>query len=98
MLTTEIPTLAGKTSRLEARVTEEQKSLLQRAAALAGQSLSEFIINSARDAAMRTISDFELIQLTTQERNAFVSTILNPPPPGERLKQAAANFKKKAGA
>lgn len=84
----------AKTSRLEARVTEEQKVLLQRAAALAGQSLSEFIVNSARDAAMRTIADFELIQLTARERDAFVATLLNPPAPGARLTRAAQNYKK----
>lgn len=95
MITTEIPTRSDKTSRLEVRVTDEEISLLQRAAAMVGQSLSEFIINSARDAAIRTISDFEMIQLTIWERNAFVSTILNPPASGERLKQAAENFKKK---
>lgn len=97
MITTEIPTGADKTSRLEVGVTKQEISLLQRAAALAGQSLSEFIINSARDAAIRTISDFEMNQLTIRERNVFVSTILNPPAPGGRLKQAAENFKKKSG-
>mgnify|MGYP001598031606 CR=1 FL=1 len=93
MLTTELPATTNKTARLEARVTEEQKNLLQRAAMLPGQSLSEFIVNSARDAAVRTISDFELISLTTQERDAFVATLLNPPAPGARLQQAAENYK-----
>ncbi len=93
MLTTELPATNDKTAHLEARVTEEQKNLLQRAAMLSGQSLSEFIVNSARDAAVRTISDFELITLTTQERDAFVATLLNPPAPGARLQQAAENYK-----
>jgi uncharacterized protein (DUF1778 family) len=94
MLAIELPPPANKTSRLEARVTEEQKALLQRAATLAGQSLSEFIVNSAREAAIRTITDFELIRLTADERDAFVAVLLNPPAPGARLAQAAKNFKK----
>ena len=98
MLTIESPLPVSKTSRLEARVTEEQKALLQRAAVLAGQSLSEFIVNSAREAALRTISDFELIKLTSQERDTFIATLLNPPAPGARLAQAVKNYKKRAGA
>lgn len=98
MLTTELAATNNKTARLEARVTEEQKNLLQRAAMLSGQSLSEFIVNSARDAAVRTISDFELITLTTQESDAFVATLLNPPAPGARLQQAAENYKNQTAA
>ncbi|MET3120902.1 uncharacterized protein (DUF1778 family) [Oxalobacteraceae bacterium GrIS 2.11] len=41
----------GRTVRLEARVTDAQKVLIQRAAALAGRSVSQFISSSALDAA-----------------------------------------------
>jgi uncharacterized protein (DUF1778 family) len=88
----------AKTARLEARITEEQKVLLQRAAALAGRSLSDFIVSSAQEAAVRTIHDNELISLCAEECNAFVKTLLNPPEPGERLKKAAQTYRQKTGA
>ena len=87
-----------RTARLEARVTDEQKSLLQRAAALTGRSLSDFIVTSAQEAAVRTIHDYELVRLTVDERTAFVTALLNPPAPSERLKKAAKTYKQKAGA
>ncbi len=98
MLATATPLAAIKTARVEARITDEQKALLQRAAVLAGQSLSEFIIHSARAAAERTIADAELIRLTREERDAFVAALLDPPEPSARLKSAAENYRKKMGA
>lgn len=88
----------ARTARLEARVTDEQKHLLQRAAALTGRSLSDFIVTCAQEAAVRTIHDYELIRLADHERTAFVTTLLNPPSPGERLKKAAKAYKQKTGA
>lgn len=35
---------AARTARLEARITPSQKALLERAAALSGRSLSEFVV------------------------------------------------------
>jgi uncharacterized protein (DUF1778 family) len=89
---------SSRTARLEARVTDEQKTLLQRAAALTGRSLSDFIVACAQEAAVRTIHDYELIRLTADERIAFVSTLLNPPAPSARLKKAAKAYKQKMGA
>lgn len=88
----------NKTSRLEARVTEELKVLLQRAATLAGRSLSDFIVASAEEAAVRTIHDHELIRLNAEERTAFIATLLDPPEPSERLKRAAQTYRQKMGA
>ncbi len=88
----------ARTARLEARVTDEQKAILQRAAALTGRSLSDFVVASAQDAAMRAIHDHELIRLTAEERTEFVKAMLNPPAPSDRLKKAAKAYKQKTGA
>ncbi|MET3106000.1 uncharacterized protein (DUF1778 family) [Oxalobacteraceae bacterium GrIS 1.18] len=91
------PEQLGRTARLEARVTDEQKNLLQRAAALLGRSVSDFIISSAQEAALRTIQDYELVRLTVDERNEFVTALLNPPAPSARLKKAAKAYREKSG-
>jgi uncharacterized protein (DUF1778 family) len=54
----------AKNARLEARVTIEQKQLLERAASLRGQNLTEFMVSVLADAATQTILDSELIALT----------------------------------
>lgn len=84
-------------ARLEARVSSAQKNLLQRAAALSGRTLSEFVVASAQDAATRVIEAHENIRLTQAEQTAFVKTLLDPPAPSQRLRKAAAAYKKQLG-
>ncbi len=84
-------------ARLEARISVEQKALLQQAAALSGRTLSEFVVASAQEAASRVIQDHETIRLSRTEQIAFVTALLNPPPPNDRLRQAAAAYRKQMG-
>lgn len=84
-------------ARLEARVSPLQKSLFQQAAALSGRTLSEFVVASAQEAATRVIEAHELIRLTRAEQEAFVSALLNPPAPNERLQRAAFEYRQQLG-
>ena len=90
----------GKTvrsDRLEARVNSEQKELFERAAALQGCSLSTFLIMSAREAAIKTIRDHEVIKLTGSDQDVFIEALLNPPKPTRKMRQAALRYKKDMG-
>ena len=91
--------IAGKSrgARLEARVSVEQKTVLQQAAALSGRTLSEFIVASAQEAATRVIQEHETVRLSRSEQIAFVNALLNPPAPNERLRQAAVAYRKQMG-
>lgn len=80
-------------ARLEARISNEQKALFQQAAMLSARSLSEFVVSSAQDAATRIIEAHENIRLSREDQIRFVSTLLDPPEPGERLRQAAAQYR-----
>ncbi len=75
--------------RFEARVSREAKALCQRAARLQGRSLTDFVVQSAVDAAKRTIREHEFAELTLRDRMAFVESLLNPPLPNARLRKAA---------
>lgn len=81
-----------KTARLEARVSADEKKLFQQAAALQGQSMTEFLVNSMYDAAKRTVQEHEMMELSARDRKAFVSALLKPPAPGKRLKKAAQRY------
>ncbi len=83
----------AKTARLEARVTPEQKALLQRAADLSGQSLTDFVVAAAQDAARRTVETPEVIRLSAEDSKRFVELLLNPPAPNEALREAAEAYK-----
>lgn len=86
-----------RAARLEARVSPAQKSVLQRAAALSGRTLSEFVVASAHEAASKVIEDHELIRLTRAEQTTFVRSLLASPAPGSALRKAAAAYKKRLG-
>jgi uncharacterized protein (DUF1778 family) len=73
-----------KNARLEARVTLEQKQLMERAASLRGQNLTEFMVAVLAEAATQIIKDSEFIELTTQDRQAFAEALLNTTPPSDR--------------
>ncbi|MGI8553879.1 MAG: DUF1778 domain-containing protein [Dehalococcoidia bacterium] len=82
-----------KPERLEARVTTEQKRLLERAAALSGQTLSDFLVGSAQREAEQTIRDYEVIKLTERDSRAFMEALLATDPPSPRLRQAVEHYR-----
>ena len=84
-------------ARLEARISVEQKTVLQQAAALSGRTLSEFVVASAQEAASRVIQEHETIRLSRAEQIAFVTALLKPAAPNKRLRQAAATYRKQIG-
>ena len=83
--------------RLEARVTPEQKALLQRAAALEGRTVTDFLVSSAQAAALETIRRHEQIVLSARDSAIFVESLLNPPAPPERLRAAARRHRALVG-
>jgi uncharacterized protein (DUF1778 family) len=87
----------SRAARLEARVTTDQKALLQHAAALSGRTLSEFVIASAEEAAAKLIQERETIRLSRKEQVAFVTALLEPAPASARLRKAAAKYRQQMG-
>ena len=69
----------------------------ERAAALQGCSLSNFIIASAREVAIRTIREHEVIKLTGPDKDIFIATLLNPPKPTKKMREAAVRYRKDMG-
>ncbi len=86
-----------RNARLEARVPSDQKAFFQRAAALTGRTLSEFVIDSTQEAAAKIVQEQELIRLSREEQISFVTALLNPPEPGARLRQAVESYRLKSG-
>ena len=85
-------------SRLEARISHEQKALFQQAAMLSTRTLSEFVVASAQEAATRIIEEHETIRLTREDQIRFVQALLNPPEPNDRLRQASVQYRTMTGA
>jgi uncharacterized protein (DUF1778 family) len=83
---------ARKIERIEARLQPAQKERIEYAASLMGTSVSDFMVQSAEAAAVVTIREHEAWTLTTQDRDLFVSALLNPPEPNERIRAAARRY------
>lgn len=79
--------------RLDARVTAEDKSLYERAAALSGRSTTSFVVSSLREAARRVIREHETMQLSERDRQAFVAALLEDAEPAEPLRRAARAYR-----
>ncbi|MDT7934079.1 MAG: DUF1778 domain-containing protein [Sphingomonadaceae bacterium] len=69
------------------RVPAETKRLVESAAAARGQTVSEFVIDSARERANEVLLDRTLIVLADEQYAAFVAALDNPPPPTDQLTQ-----------
>jgi uncharacterized protein (DUF1778 family) len=86
-----------KGSRLEARISAEDKEFFKRAADLQGCSLTEFVVRSAQEAARKAVKEHQIMSLTTRDTEAFAKVLLNPPAPSKKLKHAAERYKKIMG-
>ena len=87
------PKPKSKVYRFDARLDEDQKTLIQRAADLEGRTMTDFVLHSAEAAAERTIQERVMVILSARETEAFVNAILNPPEPGPVLRAAAQAYK-----
>jgi uncharacterized protein (DUF1778 family) len=92
------PSRAAKIERIEARLSPEQKRRIEYAASLKGASMSDFIVLSANEEAMRTIQAHESWTLTGKDREAFVNALLNPSEPSARMKAAAQRYNERVRA
>lgn len=86
-----------RAERLEARVTAEQKRLIEQAAALQGRSVTDFVLSSVQEAAKRTIEEHQRLELSLRDSQAFVEALLNPPAPNERLRETVARYRQTMG-
>jgi uncharacterized protein (DUF1778 family) len=83
--------------RLEARISGEQKALFQRAADLQGRTLTDFVIASVHESAVKAIAELEAIRLTAADSRAFAEALLNPRKPIPELRAAAKRYRKMVG-
>jgi len=79
------------------RVTAEQKSLIERAAALQGRTLTDFVLTSVQDAARRAIEEHHQLTLLVRDSEAFIDALLTPRPVNDRLRDTVGRYRERAG-
>jgi uncharacterized protein (DUF1778 family) len=86
-----------RSERLEARISSEQKALFQRAADLQGRTLTDFVIASVHESAVKAIAEMEAIRLTAADSRAFAEALLHPREPIPELRTAVERYRKMVG-
>jgi uncharacterized protein (DUF1778 family) len=84
-------TIAHNT-RLDVRLPEEQKKLIEQAAGLLGQSISSFTVSAAVREAQEVVERSVTIRLSNRDWEAFQAALDNPPEPNARLRKAFRNL------
>jgi uncharacterized protein (DUF1778 family) len=69
-------TQPGQTRTFNARLPQRMKSAMQRAADLRGQTLSDFVLGSAYERAVATISEENVLRLSQRDYEAFANALL----------------------
>lgn len=80
---------AVRHKRLDIRLSAEVKDLVQHAAAINGQSLSEYVLSRVQEAAKHDIHTHEVLTLSVRDSARFADLLLNPPEPNATLVAAA---------
>jgi len=78
---------------IQIRASAETKTILNRAATLRGQKLSEFMLDSARRRAEETILDQRTFFLDDKAHARFLALLDSPPKPSAKVR---ARLKRKA--
>ena len=88
---------APKSDRLEARIPHSLKERLERAAAIEGTRLSEFVTRHLFEATDKVIQTHGMMTLTEEDTARFVEAVLNPPAPNQALLNAAERSRQLVG-
>jgi len=71
--------LRSKSERWEARISPQNKELLQPAADIQGRTLTDFVVSSLVSAANQIIQEHEIMVLSRKDQEIFVEALLTSP-------------------
>jgi len=83
----------NRTARIEARIAPDALAVVKRAAELEGRSVSDFMVAAAHAAAQKAIAETQIIRLSVEDQKRFAEAIIDPPPPSDALRRAAAAYR-----
>ncbi|EAU5656489.1 DUF1778 domain-containing protein [Salmonella enterica] len=84
---------ALKKQRIDLRLNEDDKHMIEEAAALTNQSISQFMVSTASERAAEVIDQHRRLLLNEKSWNLVMEAITNPPAPNDRLKRAAKRLR-----
>lgn len=92
-----MPAANLKQDRVHLRLDAGAKRTLERAAAYAEMTVSDFVLGNAVRAAERLIRTRERVVLPAPDWEAFYDALTNPPEPNAALTAASRRYRERAG-
>ncbi|SUW65692.1 Uncharacterized protein conserved in bacteria [Buttiauxella agrestis] len=80
---------ALKKQRIDLRLTDDDKRLIEEAAAMSNQTITQFMVASASERAAQVIEQHRRLVLNEESWDLVMEALSNPPAPNARLKSAA---------
>ena len=88
-------TTVSQNRRLDVRLPEGNKKLIEQAARLLGQTVSAFTLHTLVREAEDVVERFSMLRLSNRDREAFLSALAKSPAPNAKLRKAAKQHAKK---
>lgn len=78
-----------KKQRIDLRLSDDDKGMIEEAAVLTNQTITQFMLRSASERAAQVIEQHRRMVLNDESWARVMDTLSNPPEPNEKLKKAA---------
>ncbi|MEO9132118.1 MAG: DUF1778 domain-containing protein [Sphingomonas sp.] len=83
-----MPQPSSRTARIEARIAPDILAAVKRAAEIEGRSISDFLVDAARQAAERTIQQAQIIRLSLADQERVAALLTDTPTASPALERA----------
>ena len=80
---------ALKKQRIDLRLTDDDKSMIEEAAAMTNQTITQFMVASASERAAEVIEQHRRLILSEESWNLVMDAISKPPAPNDMLKRSS---------
>lgn len=84
---------ALKKQRIDLRLSNDDKSMIEEAAAMTNQTITQFMVSSASERAAEIIEQHRRLVLSEESWNLVMDALSQPPEPNEKLQRAARRLK-----
>ncbi len=74
--------------RIVSRIPRSNRIIIEKAAAVYGASVNQFIVQTALDRATEILQREEVLKLSEKDARIFLDALDNPPPPNQKLVEA----------
>jgi len=83
-----IPKNKVSDDRIVSRIPRSNRIIIEKAAAVYGATVNQFIVQTALDRATEILQREELLKLSEKDARLFLDALDNPPPPNAHLLKA----------